>query len=97
MVIMRKRLKGDFMDAIEWEFYEAGFPAITLPPLRWDAQLYLNVTFKVCRHVSGQGEPLRAVARVTSHASSTHACMQAMWHTGRLACLHPASHLHTAL
>ena len=47
MVMMRQRFKGDFMDKIEWDYYTAKLPTITLPPFRWDASLFLNMTFKI--------------------------------------------------
>jgi hypothetical protein len=47
MVMMRQRNKGDFMDVIAWDYYTARLPQITFPPFRWDASLFLNMTFKI--------------------------------------------------
>jgi hypothetical protein len=47
MVMMRQRFKGDFMDKIDWDYYTAKLPPIRLPPFRWDASLFLNMTFKI--------------------------------------------------
>ena len=47
IIMLRKRNKGDHMDVIEWDYYSAKFPALMLPEFRWDASLFLNITFKI--------------------------------------------------
>lgn len=47
IIMLRKRKKGDYMDVIEWDYYATKFPALTLPEFRWDASLFLNITFKI--------------------------------------------------
>jgi len=47
IVMMRQRNKGDYMDVIEWDYYTTKFPTLLLPAFRWDASLFLNVTFNI--------------------------------------------------